>query len=63
MREGDIIGFDIPNRRLDVELTADRSGADEGLGAAAAALHHRCFRQKYAALVSSAAEGAVTLPR
>lgn len=63
VREGDLIVFDIPKRRLDIEVSEVE-------------LHNRLARvqppppryaagvfAKYAALVSSASEGAITRPR
>ena len=42
LREGDVIVFDIPNRRLDVELSGERDcGAAEGVDAAPAEVHER----------------------
>jgi dihydroxy-acid dehydratase len=62
VREGDMIVFDIEKRRLDVELTdaeiRDRLGSWQP-----PAPHYTAgVFAKYAALVSSAAEGAVTRP-
>lgn len=62
LRDGDVITFDVANRRLDVDadLAARRRAAP------ATPRPHRYTHgvmAKYAALVSSAAEGAVTRPR
>ena len=60
LREGDIVTLDIPNRRLDAQLTeeelADRRAAWQPLPAK----YTTGVLAKYAKLVSSAAEGAVT---
>ena len=60
LREGDIVTLDIPSRRLDAQLTeeelADRRAAWQPLPAK----YTTGVLAKYAKLVSSAAEGAVT---
>ena len=60
LREGDIVTLDIPNRRLDAQLTeeelTDRRAAWQPLPAK----YTTGVLAKYAKLVSSAAEGAVT---
>jgi dihydroxy-acid dehydratase len=62
LREGDVIVFDIPNRRLDVELAeAELQARLKQWKPPAPRYTHGVFA-KYAALVSSAAEGAVTRP-
>jgi dihydroxy-acid dehydratase len=60
VREGDMVSFDIPNRRLDVDLTPEQI-AERMLGwtPPPPRYTHGVFA-KYAALVSSAAEGAIT---
>jgi dihydroxy-acid dehydratase len=62
VREGDMIVFDIENRRLDVEISD--AEIRERLNSWRAPEPH--YKQgvfaKYAALVSSAAEGAITQP-
>ncbi|HEX6484556.1 MAG TPA: dihydroxy-acid dehydratase [Ktedonobacteraceae bacterium] len=62
LREGDSIIIDIENRRLDVELS-DTDIADRLLLWAEPAPHYTSgVFAKYAALVTSAAEGAITRP-
>ncbi len=62
LQEGDIIIFDIEARRLDVELS-DAEIADRLSNWAEPAPHYtRGVFAKYAALVSSASEGAITQP-
>ncbi len=60
LREGDVVTLDIPNRRLEAQLTAaeltDRRAAWQPLPAQ----YTTGVLAKYAKLVSSAAEGAVT---
>ena len=61
VREGDLISFDIPNRRLDVELTdAQIAERMQDWTPPPPRYTHGVFA-KYAALVSSASEGAVTV--
>src|SRR5262249_37561080 len=63
VREGDIIVFDVPKRRLDVEISdAELKSRLAQWKPPAAKYTHGVFA-KYAALVSSAAEGAITRPR
>jgi len=60
VREGDIISFDIPNRRLDVEIgEAEIASRLSGWEAPEPRYKQGVFA-KYARLVSSAAEGAIT---
>jgi dihydroxy-acid dehydratase len=62
VREGDMIVFDIENRRLDVEIS-DAEIRERLKGWKAPEPHYRQgVFAKYAALVSSAAEGAITRP-
>jgi len=58
--EGDTISFDIPNRRLDVDLTDDEIAARLRDWRPPAPRYTSGVMAKYAALVSSASEGAVT---
>jgi dihydroxy-acid dehydratase len=60
VREGDTISFDIPNRRLDVELSDDEIAARLRDWRAPAPRYKTGVMAKYAALVSSASEGAIT---
>ena len=60
LRDGDVIVFDIEARRLDVELS-DAELADRLSGWSPPAAHYKSgVMAKYARLVSSASEGAVT---
>ncbi len=60
VREGDMISFDIPNRRLDVEITADELATRLRDWRAPEPRYKTGVMAKYAALVSSASEGAIT---
>ena len=60
VREGDMISIDIPNRRLDVELRDDEIAARLRDWQAPAPRYKSGVMAKYAALVSSASEGAIT---
>ena len=60
LRNGDIIVFDIAQRRLDVELPMDEIKSRLSRWTAPAARYTTGVMAKYARLVSSAAEGAVT---
>jgi dihydroxy-acid dehydratase len=62
VRDGDMISFDIPNRRLDVELSDDEIAARLRDWKAPAPRYTTGVMAKYAALVSSASEGAITRP-
>ena len=62
IREGDTISFDIPNRRLDVELSDDEIAERLRDWTAPAPRYTTGVMAKYAALVSSASEGAITRP-
>jgi dihydroxy-acid dehydratase len=58
--EGDTIVFDIPKRRLDVELTDDEIAARLQAWTPPPPRYTSGVMSKYARLVSSAAHGAVT---
>ena len=60
LREGDTIVFDIPKRRLDVELTDDEIAARLKAWTPPPPRYTSGVMSKYARLVSSAAHGAVT---
>ncbi len=60
VREGDTISFDIPNRRLDVEISDDEIAARLRDWSAPEPRYKTGVMAKYAALVSSASEGAIT---
>ena len=60
VREGDTISFDIPNRRLDVEISDDEMAARLRDWRAPEPRYKTGVMAKYAALVSSASEGAIT---
>ncbi len=60
VREGDMISLDIPNRRLDVELSDDEIAARLRDWRAPEPRYKSGVMAKYAALVSSASEGAIT---
>jgi dihydroxy-acid dehydratase len=60
IREGDTIVFDIPNRRIDIELPAPEIAARLKAWKAPAPRYTSGVMAKYARLVSSAAEGAIT---
>jgi dihydroxy-acid dehydratase len=60
IREGDTIVFDIPNRRIDVELPEPEIAARLKAWKAPAPRYTSGVMAKYARLVSSAAEGAIT---
>jgi dihydroxy-acid dehydratase len=62
LRDGDTINLDIENRRLDVELSDDEIAARLGDWKAPQPRYTSGVFAKYAALVSSASEGAVTRP-
>lgn len=62
VREGDMISFDIPNRRLDVEVSDDEIAARLRDWQAPEPRYTTGVMAKYAAQVSSAAEGAITRP-
>jgi dihydroxy-acid dehydratase len=60
LREGDLIVFDIKNRRLDVELSEEEIKHRLAEWKTPAPRYTSGVFQKYAALVSSASEGAIT---
>jgi dihydroxy-acid dehydratase len=60
VREGDTIVFDIPNRRIDVELPEREIAARLKAWKTPAPRYTSGVMAKYARLVASAAEGAVT---
>jgi dihydroxy-acid dehydratase len=63
LRDGDMITFDIEGRRLDVELSDDEIAARLSDWQPPAPRYSSGVFAKYASLVSSASEGAVTRPR
>ncbi|HEY7802475.1 MAG TPA: dihydroxy-acid dehydratase, partial [Dehalococcoidia bacterium] len=63
VRDGDTISFDIPNRRLDVEISDDEMVARLRDWHAPEPRYTTGVMAKYAAEVSSASEGAITRPR
>ncbi|MGE0883387.1 MAG: dihydroxy-acid dehydratase [Blastocatellales bacterium] len=63
LREGDIITFDLENRRLDVELTDEEIKQRLAEWTPPEPRYKAGVFAKYAALVSSASEGAVTRPQ
>jgi dihydroxy-acid dehydratase len=60
IREGDTIVFDIPNRRLDVELSDQEIGSRLKAWQVPAPRYTSGVMAKYARLVASASEGAIT---
>jgi dihydroxy-acid dehydratase len=62
LRNGDIINFDIPRRRLDVDLPADEIKQRLRQITMPPPRYTSGVFAKYAALVSSASEGAITRP-
>ncbi len=60
VREGDTITFDIPNRRLELRVDDAELGRRRALWSAPAPRYTSGVFAKYARLVSSASEGAVT---
>ena len=60
VREGDTIVFDLPNRRLDLDISAEELATRLATWTAPAPRYTRGVFAKYARVVSSAAEGAVT---
>ncbi len=63
LKEGDIVVFDLPKRRLDVELSDADLKARLAQWKPPAPRYTSGVFAKYAALVSSASEGAITRPR
>jgi dihydroxy-acid dehydratase len=62
LREGDIITIDVDEKRLDVELSAEEIESRLAEWQAPKPRYESGVMAKYAALVSSAAEGAITRP-
>ena len=62
IREGDLITFDLKGRRLDVDLTDAEIASRLGGWTAPSPRYTSGVFAKYAALVSSASEGAITRP-
>ena len=62
LRNGDRIRIDVPRRRLDVRLAAGELARRRARWRSPAPRYTRGVMAKYAALVSSASEGAVTFP-
>jgi dihydroxy-acid dehydratase len=60
VREGDMISLDIPNRRLDIEISDDEIASRLRDWRAPKPRYTTGVMAKYAALVSSASEGAIT---
>ena len=60
LRNGDIVSFDVEGRRLDVELSADEIQSRLGQWTPPKGRYTSGVMAKYAYLVSSAADGAVT---
>lgn len=60
VREGDIINLDVPNRRIEVEVSDQELQTRKQLWQAPAPRYTRGVMAKYAQLVSSASEGACT---
>jgi len=59
VRDGDTISFDIPNRRLDVEISDDEMAARRRDWRTPEPRYKTGVMARYAALVSSASEGAI----
>jgi dihydroxy-acid dehydratase len=62
VQEGDMVVFDIPNRRLQVEISAEMVEQRLANWKQPKPRYTSGVFAKYAALVSSAAEGAITRP-
>ena len=62
VQEGDTIIFDIPNRRLTLDVPEEEIARRLAAWKAPEPRYKRGVFAKYAALVSSAAEGAITRP-
>jgi dihydroxy-acid dehydratase len=60
VREGDTISIDIPNRRIDVEISVDEMTARLRDWRAPEPRYKTGVMAKYIALVSGAEEGAIT---
>jgi dihydroxy-acid dehydratase len=63
LREGDMVVFDLPKRRLDVELSEGEFRSRLASWKPPAPRYSYGVFAKYAALVSSASEGAITRPQ
>jgi dihydroxy-acid dehydratase len=63
LRDGDTITLDVDARRLDVDLAEDEIAARLAAWTAPAPRYETGVLAKYASLVSSASEGAITRPR
>jgi dihydroxy-acid dehydratase len=62
VRDGDMVTIDVPNRRMDVELSDDEIARRVEAYESPPAPYTTGVLAKYARLVSSASEGAVTRP-
>jgi len=62
LRDGDRVAIDIKARRLEVKLSADELARRRGTWKAPAPRYRSGVMAKYASLVSSASEGAITEP-
>ena len=60
LREGDIIKLDIPNRRLDAQITEEEMTDRRAAWQPIEPKYATGVLAKYAKLVSSASEGAIT---
>jgi dihydroxy-acid dehydratase len=63
VREGDTVVFDIPSRRLDLKVAEDELARRKAQWTAPAPRYRTGVFAKYAATVTSAAEGAITVAR
>ncbi len=63
VREGDTVVFDIPSRRLDLKVAEDELTRRKAAWTAPAPRYRTGVFAKYAATVTSAAEGAITVAR
>lgn len=63
VKEGDTISFDLPNRRLDLEISEDEFKTRMANWKAPEPRYKTGVFAKYAALVGSASEGAITSPK
>jgi dihydroxy-acid dehydratase len=62
VRDGDVVTIDVPNRRMDVELSDDEIARRVEAYVSPPPPYEHGVLAKYARLVSSASEGAVTRP-
>jgi dihydroxy-acid dehydratase len=62
VREGDTVTFDIPGRKLTLEISDDELTTRLGEWKSPAPKYRHGVFAKYAALVSSASQGAITRP-